>query len=895
MYDNSNKGFLQEHEGSFQFERLEGASLGAGMKVIDRTFEDLVKQTAEFAASVKFYNDEAKVDGNWKDFFVKVYDYKNKRVLTGVIDKMIETRSVDPHLALLFSFYQMLLKGQDDINTLTGRQLEFYYRDVLGFREKGSTEGKVTVFIELKKDAGTVTIPKGTLFDAGKDANGKRITYASTDEICMGHDEVGAISHFDNENGLIPVKDAGSGSGKGTGAGSGTDSGNDQDLAEHSFCVSASMLNQPGQDMTFYLDGADAKTRAALEGLRAEYTGGKGWESLEIVKHKADPLEWNISPDSEPIAPYDKAIHGGDQEFKDPVIRFVSDSGIAILSDINLKAIKGLRIKVKDATNIKVMNPSGEVDNRAGNNPFGPNYRINDTFWVDLPFPAEDAVMNCCFKDDLEVSEAFERNKVSRIVKCTYTLTDSRSDQIQLTNDYSRAVLMWMKGRSSQWSIDDAIKKGLMAVSPVLADSVRIATAEYYDTDLKTSLQYPYGSYETKGFENPADALRLLNGQTTCFFGLSGVSAAETDSENGSSSTDPQVSLYVKMADKAYLEPGKVKWSYLSGSSWLPFDSGSVLKDTTEGLSRSGVVMLSLKPGIFKKNEGMAEDFRWIRAVADNDNASKIADIIPGALELEYDAFSEGSGPQGKILPAGSITKLASDIPGIKTVSQPFDGLAGRLAETENTFNRRVSEQLRHKNRAWTAWDYEHIVLERFSEVAYVKCLPAHSIKNLSDPGTMTLIVVPESSPSDLKPAPNNVLRNDIADYVRLHCSPFVNVEVSGPVYKEIRVIVSVHLRDGYFDTGGYASKINEELKNYLKTWTGSTQEKGNFRSGAGKSEIIAFLESLPYVDYIDGINLNAGDASEDEDEILVSRPHELLTSAPSHDVKCYLAETHIV
>ena len=110
-----------------------------------------------------------------------------------------------------------------------------------------------------------------------------------------------------------------------------------------------------------------------------------------------------------------------------------------------------------------------------------------------------------------------------------------------------------------------------------------------------------------------------------------------------------------------------------------------------------------------------------------------------------------------------------------------------------------------------------------------------------------------------------------------------------------LRIVGDINLTDGYFDTGGYASKINEELKNYLKTWTGSTQEKGNFRSGAGKSEIIAFLESLPYVDYIDGINLNAGDASEDEDEILVSRPHELLTSAPSHDVKCYLAETHIV
>ena len=349
------------------------------------------------------------------------------------------------------------------------------------------------------------------------------------------------------------------------------------------------------------------------------------------------------------------------------------------------------------------------------------------------------------------------------------------------------------------------------------------------------------------------------------------------------------------MADKAYLEPCKVTWSYLSGSTWMPFDSGSILKDTTEGLSRSGIVMLSLKPGIFQKNGGMSSDYKWIRAITDNDNACKIAQIIPCALELEYYSESEGSGPQGKVLPAGSITKLAGDIPGIKSVSQPFDGLAGKMAETEASFNRRVSEQLRHKNRAWTAWDYEHIVLERFSEVAYVKCLSAHTIKNQTAPGALTLIVVPQSSPTDLKPAPNNVLRNDIANYVRQHCSPFVNVNVSGPVYKEIRVIVSVHLRDGYSDTGRYTSLINEELKNYLKTWTGTSSEKGNFRSGAGKSEIIAFLEALPYVDYIDGINLNAGDASEDEYEITVTKPHELLTSAPSHSVKCYLAETHIV
>ena len=883
MYDNSNKGFLQEHEGSFQFERLGGASLGAEMKVIDRTFEDLVRQTAEFASSVKFYNDDAKPDGNWEEFFKKVYDYNNRKVRTQVIDKMIETRSVDPHLALLFAFYQMLLKAQEDINTLTDRQIAFYFRDVLRFKEKSSTEGKVTVFIDLKKDADTVSIPKGTLFDAGKDANGKRITYASMDEACLSHIVVGAVSHFDNDRGLMPLKDAGSAAASGSGS-------NSNSVVEHAFCVSSSMLNQPGQELTIIFDGADSSTCSALKELRPEYTSGKGWESLEITKSSQVPLGWTISSDSEPVAPYDPAIHGGNLEFTDPVIRFVSDSGIKKISAINLKSINGLKIMVKNASNIKVMNPSGEVENRAGNNPFGPNYRINDTFWVDLPFPAEDARFICKFKDNLEFSSSFKKNDIKRILSCIYTLTDKRSDQVQLTNDYSKAVLTWMKHTTSYTTaFDDAIKKGLMAVTPVLADSILVTSAVYIDTEIKTSIQFPNGSYETEGLDNPADAIKLLNGQSACFLGLGGVSA------NRSETSDPQVSLYIKMADKAYLEPCKVTWSYLSGSTWMPFDSGSILKDTTEGLSRSGIVMLSLKPGIFQKNGGMSSDYKWIRAITDNDNACKIAQIIPCALELEYYSGSEGSGPQGKILPAGSITKLAGDIPGIKSVSQPFDGLAGKMAETEISFNRRVSEQLRHKNRAWTAWDYEHIVLERFSEVAYVKCLSAHTIKNRTAPGALTLIVVPQSSPTDLKPAPNNVLRNDIANYVRQHCSPFVNVNVSGPVYKEIRVIVSVHLRDGYFDTGRYTSLINEELKNYLKTWTGTSSEKGNFRSGAGKSEIIAFLEALPYVDYIDGINLNAGDASEDEYEITVTKPHELLTSAPSHNVKCYLAETHIV
>ena len=912
MYDNSNKGFLQEHQGSFQFDRLGGASLGAGMKVIDRTFEDLVKQSAEFARNVKFFNDQAKEDGTWTEFFEKVYDYDNRRVLTPVIDQMVRTRSVDPHLALLFAFYQMLIASQEDINTMTERQIAFYFKEVLGFQEKGGSEGKVTVFVDLKKNAGRVTIPKGTLFDAGKDPDGKRVTYASVDEVCLGHDEVGAISHYDNERGLVPVKEASAGAGAGSGAGAGAGAGAAADTAYtegHSFCVSSPMLNQPGQKMYLYLEGADSATIGALKKLRAEYTGAKGWEKLECFTSnrkpsatelaKLDnfwsPVQWMIASDAEPIAPYDPAVHGGNLGFEDPVIRFTSDSGISTLSAISLKSLKGLKIKVSSATNIKVMNQTGEVENKAGNNPFGHNCRLKDTFWVELPFPAEAAKITYSFKDSLKVYDKGATKDIdSRILKWTYALDDARSDQFQMTNDYSKAVLTWMKDKvSGSYAIDNAIKKGLMAITPTLSDSIRLYSAVYRDTAIKTSLQFPYGSYGTNGLDCPTDAIRILNSQSTCILGLGGMS--ETGAESGSSGTDQQVSLYVKMADNAWLEPGKVTWCYLAGGNWMPFDSGSVLKDTTDGLSRSGIVMLSLSNDIFQDNGGMSQEFRWIRAVADNSNASMIADVIPGAVELEFNPFSEGAGPGGKILPAGTISKLAGDLAGIKSVTQPFDGQAGRLAETEATFYRRVSERLRHKNRAWSAWDYEHLVLERFAHVAYVKCLPSYNIGKKTGAGSLTLLVVPESSASELKPAPDNVLRNDITEYVQQHCSPFVKVNVCGPAYKEVLVNVSLHLRDGYFDTAGYASQINEELKEFLKTWTGTPGEKGHFRSGAGKSEVIAFLEALPYVDYIDGLDLNAGNSSEDEDEILVSRPHELLTSAPSHKVKCYLAETHIV
>ena len=66
------------------------------------------------------------------------------------------------------------------------------------------------------------------------------------------------------------------------------------------------------------------------------------------------------------------------------------------------------------------------------------------------------------------------------------------------------------------------------------------------------------------------------------------------------------------------------------------------------------------------------------------------------------------------------------------------------FAERAEAFYGRVSERLRHKQRALTQWDYERIVLERFPEVYKAKCIPAGLSGNGGQPGRVGLVVIPD-------------------------------------------------------------------------------------------------------------------------------------------------------
>jgi hypothetical protein len=84
----------------------------------------------------------------------------------------------EPHYALFMAFLKLLEYARAEVNTLTGRHLDFYYREILRLRERPAEPGHAHVLVQLAKHADTHLIAQGTLLRAGKDAAGADVHFA---------------------------------------------------------------------------------------------------------------------------------------------------------------------------------------------------------------------------------------------------------------------------------------------------------------------------------------------------------------------------------------------------------------------------------------------------------------------------------------------------------------------------------------------------------------------------------------------------------------------------------------------------------------------------------------------------------------------------------------------
>ena len=311
-----------------------------------------------------------------------------------------------------------------------------------------------------------------------------------------------------------------------------------------------------------------------------------------------------------------------------------------------------------------------------------------------------------------------------------------------------------------------------------------------------------------------------------------------------------------------------VSWYYMSFNNWISLENQIV--DQTNNLSQSGLVILPLFGDETLNNTRADSGMVWIKAVVQNntDAVCRVIAVIPNAAEAVF-VQDIPNGIHFTTNIAGSvISKLAVPDGAVKQVSQSYPSYGGAPAETNDQFNLRVSERLRHKHRAVTIWDYERLVLQNFSQIHKVKCLnhtfidttPPGAYSELK-PGHVLLVTIPSfelvSNANPYLPFTNKGLLTQIRLFLLTLCSPFVNVHVENPKFEGIQVDFKVSFTKGS-DINFYTGQLNTDIMNFLMPWaTGSETKDLNFGGSIEKSAILNFIQSRDYVDYVTCFKMN--------------------------------------
>ncbi|MBP6812024.1 MAG: hypothetical protein KA138_10920, partial [Saprospiraceae bacterium] len=332
------------------------------------------------------------------------------------------------------------------------------------------------------------------------------------------------------------------------------------------------------------------------------------------------------------------------------------------------------------------------------------------------------------------------------------------------------------------------------------------------------------------------------------------------------------------------LLPPKIEWFYLAKNEWKPLDAEKILKDTTYQLTRSGLIQLAIPSDATIDNTILNAKYHWISArVVEGPNESinafaSIISIRAQALEAVF-APTERSflTRLEKPLDALIISKLETSRSAVKKVEQPFASFGGRKPESDSgEYHRRVSERLRHKDRAVTAWDYEHLLLEQYSLVAVAKCIPhtryessgEYTVASELAPGFVSMAVVPDllRRPNMVREEPRfsrgdlNEMRDFLLPKTNLFLQPLPAIDSSdpedhflqvvNPQYEPIHIALKVWLRRGA-DENLAKYQINEALRRYLAPWLYDQTQGPTFGREIRRSKLVQLIENLDAVDVI--------------------------------------------
>lgn len=335
-----------------------------------------------------------------------------------------------------------------------------------------------------------------------------------------------------------------------------------------------------------------------------------------------------------------------------------------------------------------------------------------------------------------------------------------------------------------------------------------------------------------------------------------------------------------------------VKWSVLCNDHWKPLDSDYMIVNEVGDFLQSGLVVFTLPKEASRENSLLEPGINWLRAemrgkynatskILSVQAQSSLARLVDQGLDWEH--VQHG-------LPANSITKWVDKAPLIKKVMQPYPSFGGKPSESDKHFHRRVSERLRHKNRAITIWDYERLVLEQFPEIYKVKGVHHTTLREKKlchpAPGHVVVVVIPDMVNQHMydvyQPRVSRAKLNEIEEFLNERNGMQVNALVTNPTYEEVLIDLHVKFHKGY-DESYHVKKLNEDITRALSPHAYRVQSALEFGTHLHRSTIVHWVEQLDYVDWVKEVEIfKEGDRFA---QVAPSNPISILVSAKEHRI----------
>lgn len=307
-----------------------------------------------------------------------------------------------------------------------------------------------------------------------------------------------------------------------------------------------------------------------------------------------------------------------------------------------------------------------------------------------------------------------------------------------------------------------------------------------------------------------------------------------------------------------------ILWEYLCVSGWKVFDAQSAPVDDTLRLTKSGIIKFILPVDMKQDNPLMPINKYWIRGSTDNDAIPicNIENIYTHAVSATRSIDPENLLTDLTQLPANTVSSLVKQISQIKKVNQPDVSFGGSEAENHIAYYKRVSERLNHKQRAVSSWDFERLLLAKFPELFFVRCLNAvkvpgqgdlSNLKSYRKAGSVTIVVIPTATGAAKLKVNQAAPRLPLVElaamttFLSTCSSPLASIEVINAEYIFIKVSCKIKFKDGAESSDRLAA-LNTAVCDYLSPWKLSNNCY-DIKSKISVFDIFSFMEQYPFVE----------------------------------------------